>query len=699
MRIQSVNIRSFGALRERRIDLDPEMTVLHGPNESGKTTVMEFIRSVIVPSNKRNQYPERSKTDLGELVYEQDGEVHTARLVQRTVHGDVPRLPTGTDDLSLFRSVFAMTPADLDDEKVVTEGGVKSRFLTILGGESMLAAMKASEDLWSGSLGKRSNSVSRVLSIQKDMDEVNSQIASARASADNYGELDARRKELLENLRKLEAEFVEAVSAKTEADVYESNRLNYERLSELRRQRSELGEFVPVTQEDIEKHDDLINTISQKQSVLDTLTTRRESEDVDLMGADRRKVLSYSKSIESLSGKLVSYREDARRLMEVLEPTEPCPESKPHPSGNSTGPLFYAGILLMVMGTLAALFMNYYAAVLSVAGAALAAFGLRKRSPAAEPVSVEPQPVVPQEMKEIRRRMSQFEEEVSRIMADVGLQSHGIEDDMATLSRAKEAASRLDTDVMRARMELGDAKNRLMAFTQRFSGEEGFVKSVSLTSKAKEIDRDVRMLSDAIRAAGLDPNEPERRTEYKNHGITEEIGKIRQEIGGLEAKMGAILDTDELERMIDRRAELTAEMEDALLDGAVGLLASSIVDRACEEIYSQVQPGVIQWANRYLSMMTDGRYRIDIDPCTRDLSVKSGNEVKGVSEWSSGFRAQVLLSLKLAMAREMGKGEVPVILDDVLLPFDSERKAGACRALMELSGEMQVLLFTCDREI
>ncbi len=462
-----------------------------------------------------------------------------------------------------------------------------------------------------------------------------------------------------------------------------------------------MGEFVPVTQEDIEKHDDLVNAVSQRQSVLDTLTARRESEDADLMGADRRKVLSYSKSIESLPGRLVSYREDARRLMEVPEPMEPYPDSRPQPSGSLTGPLFYAGVLLLVVGVLAALFVNYYTAILSVAGVALAALGLKRKAPAAKPASTEPQSTVPQDAEEVRRRMSQFEEEVSRIIADVGLQSHGIEDDVVTLSKAKgaaSAASRSDTDVMRARMELGDARNRLMAFTQRFSGEEGFAKSVSQTSKAEEIDRGIRMLSDAIRAAGLDPDEPERRAEYEDHGITEKIGRVRQEIGSLEAKMGAILDTDELERMMDLRAELTVKMEDALLDGAVGLLASLIADRACEEIYSQVQPGVIQWADRYLSMMTDNRYRIDTDPRTRDLSVRSGDEVKGIGEWSSGLRAQVLLSLKLAMARDMGKGEVPVILDDVLLLFDSERKAGACRALMGLSSEMQVLLFTCDRE-
>lgn len=707
MRIRSVNIRSFGALRDRRMEFSPGMTVMHGPNESGKTTLMEFIRSVMVPSNKRNQYPERNKTDSGDLVYEQDGEVRTAKLVQKGVEGDLPRLPTGTDDPALFRSVFAMTPDDLDDAKVVTEGGIRSRFLTVPGGESMPVAMKASEDMWNRSLGKRSNSDSRVLNIQREVDELEGRIATAKASADSYGELDGRRKALQAELTELEEESAEAVKAKREADVYESNRPNYERLADLRRQRAELGEFVPVTREDVSKHDELVSSVKQKQSVLDSLTARRESEDADLMGADRRKILSYAKTIESLPGRLVSYREDARSLRDIPERVEPVPDPRPEPrpgqTRSSASPLFYLGIVLLVVGVLAALAVNTYAIALSVVGVVIAALGFRKRTASAEPA---PAPVEPEHGQSpdadlIRRRMSMFEEEVSRIMADVGLPSHGIEDDVGTLSRAKEAASaatRSDTDVMRARMDLGEAKNRLMAFTQRFSGEDGFARSAELTTRSEQIDRGIRMLSEAIRSAGLDPDKPECPVVYEDGGVQDRIGAVRQEMGGIEANMKAILDTDELERMMDRRAELTAEMEDALLDGAVGLLASYIADRACDEIYSQVQPGVIQWADRYLSMMTDGRYRIDTDPRTRDLSVRSGDEVKGIGEWSSGLRAQVLLSLKLAVAREMGGGDVPVILDDVLLPFDSERKAGACRALRELSDEMQVLLFTCDRE-
>ena len=47
-------------------------------------------------------------------------------------------------------------------------------------------------------------------------------------------------------------------------------------------------------------------------------------------------------------------------------------------------------------------------------------------------------------------------------------------------------------------------------------------------------------------------------------------------------------------------------------------------------------------------------------------------------------------------AKELGGGKVPMILDDVLLTFDTSRKEGAVRALAEVSSEMQIILFTCD---
>jgi uncharacterized protein YhaN len=135
-----------------------------------------------------------------------------------------------------------------------------------------------------------------------------------------------------------------------------------------------------------------------------------------------------------------------------------------------------------------------------------------------------------------------------------------------------------------------------------------------------------------------------------------------------------------------------------VLDWGVLSLQKYISDFACDDIYDNMQPRVIQTADLYLDMMTNGKYHMDNDPRTKDVSIRGGTEVKSKEMWSSGLAGQVCLSLKLAMAKELSDEKLPILLDDVLLVFDSERKMGACLALAEVAKETQIILFTCDRE-
>lgn len=678
MRVRSVRIGSFGALRDRRYDLSGGMTVFHGPNESGKSTTMEFIRSVIVPSNRKNLYPERRKTDSGTIVYDEDGESRTAVLEGKSVTGDRPSLPVGTDDPVLFRSVFAMSPADLDDSKVVTEGEVRTRFLTVPGGESMPSAMMAAERLWSDSLGKRTTSKSRVLSLEGEAEDLDSSISEMRRGTDAYGEMDARRKVLKARLAELEAAEADRVESAKVRHLYESNAGNYRRLEELRRQRRELGEFERVTPADRETHEELASAYGKASASVDMLQRRASEAAEGLRGSDRRAVLAVADRIGALQGGLRGYREGVRA------PPAPQPQS-----GKPSRALMGLAAVLAVAGIALAILVQTAFIILTVAGVAVAVAGLRTRPNVAD----DPHATS-------RRAAEEFSREVSLLMSELGLRSVGTEPDVAVLTEvldaAKEAAG-IENQILRARMDQSTARARLLEFTQRFSGEDGYADCLRRTELADGIDGSISALTGALRAAGLDPDEPLCPVDVPESSSAE-ISEINTDLGRLEQSMRQILDTTELERLMDRRAQVIADTEAALVDGAVGLVASAIADRACDEAYSAVQPGVVATADRYLSMMTDGRYRLDTDPRTMELSVRCGDESKGQAAWSSGLRAQVLLSVKLAVAREMGGGRVPVILDDVLLPFDSGRKAGACCALASVSKEMQVILFTCDAE-
>ena len=64
---------------------------------------------------------------------------------------------------------------------------------------------------------------------------------------------------------------------------------------------------------------------------------------------------------------------------------------------------------------------------------------------------------------------------------------------------------------------------------------------------------------------------------------------------------------------------------------------------------------------------------------------------------SRGTAAQLYLALRLAVCRLCLPERPPILLDDALVSFDDGRLAHALELLWELSGEQQLLLFTCQK--
>ncbi len=689
MRISSIRIGSFGAIRDRRYDVSGGLTVFYGSNESGKTTTMEFIRSVLVPNNKRNQYPERKKSDHGSLEYTEDGDAGVLTLEYRLVRGDIPSMPNGTDDPSLYRSVFAMDSSGLNDDEAM--GRLKSRYLTVPGGDAMPAALDMAKGDVDSLVGKTSRSKSRINSVLDDMRKNSNEVVRAKIGVDAYGSLQKERSELESRLKELESQARSSESDRRTVELYASQKSNYETLAEYRRQLTSLGDFPRVVPEDSATHDQLAEHVRRTDAALKEADGQRQDAARELMGADPRAVSANGKRIDAAVSGLELYR--SRKGTVNHEPQEKIVRREVR----SINPLVYIGAALAVLGVLGSMF-NTYIAFLVGTGAVLAVLGLAKprityvEERQRETAFVQP---VPDDYSR------DYEAEVSALMKDLHLMERGTEVDVSTLRSIREAHivySRLDKAMMNVRLEHSESRTAYSDFVSRFGGVEGYSLAASKTQRADRLESAIGEIERAISNAGLDPNVPDCPVTYSGDGRSEENERINRAIGKMDERLRSIVDDVEVERLMDRRESLKEELRSAVADGAAAMLSCIIAERACEDIYSSVSPGVTRTADRYLGMMTGGRYSLDTNPGSKDLSVRTGSEVKSQSQWSSGLRAQVMLAVKLAIAKEMGEGKVPMILDDVLLPFDSERKQGACRALVEVGSEMQVLMFTCDAE-
>ena len=137
MRITGLHIDGFGRFTDRSFGpLECPVTVFYGPNEAGKSTLLEFIRRVLFGfpdgRSRSNPYPPLSggrhggritiATDVGDLITIQRiqgrgaGPVTlSSGLGDAIQSNDLPRL-LGNHSRSVFESIFAFSLDELNNE-------------------------------------------------------------------------------------------------------------------------------------------------------------------------------------------------------------------------------------------------------------------------------------------------------------------------------------------------------------------------------------------------------------------------------------------------------------------------------------------------------------------------------------------------------------------------------------------------------
>ena len=116
------------------------------------------------------------------------------------------------------------------------------------------------------------------------------------------------------------------------------------------------------------------------------------------------------------------------------------------------------------------------------------------------------------------------------------------------------------------------------------------------------------------------------------------------------------------------------------------------------------QPETLQEASGYLDRLTEGRYRRVWTPLGEHalrVDDAEGHSLP-VEVLSRGTREQLFLSLRLALASSYARrgAPLPLVFDDVLVNFDSDRAKAAAGVLRDFAAAgHQMLVFTCHEHI
>ncbi|MDO9533190.1 MAG: AAA family ATPase [Deltaproteobacteria bacterium] len=217
MYISGFHLDGFGIYHDQGVqDLPPGLVLFVGDNESGKTTLMEFLRTLLCGfprrAPKRNDYePLRGGNHGGRLqVVMHDGRHctieragrHPATLTQAggtTMQAEPGLTLLGGLDRETFKHVFAVGLDELQGLGVLSQEGVRGRLLaagTGLGSASVPEVMK-NLDKESDTLLKKGGRTQRINLLLNDLKRIEHRLREVQGQAAAYAE-GQRQREYLE---------------------------------------------------------------------------------------------------------------------------------------------------------------------------------------------------------------------------------------------------------------------------------------------------------------------------------------------------------------------------------------------------------------------------------------------------------------------------------------------------------------------
>ncbi|MEL7667878.1 MAG: AAA family ATPase [Actinomycetota bacterium] len=174
------------------------------------------------------------------------------------------------------------------------------------------------------------------------------------------------------------------------------------------------------------------------------------------------------------------------------------------------------------------------------------------------------------------------------------------------------------------------------------------------------------------------------------------------EISALEARLEQGAREQRSVELSLTEAGLVERVTDAVDRHLVAACAARLLADAQQRYERERQPEVVREAGRLFSTMTQGRYQSLTVPLDsgRIEAFDCQAAARTSDLLSRGTAEQLYLAIRLGLIARSGAvgSSLPVLMDDVLVNFDLERRTGAVEAIAQLAEERQVVFFTCHPE-
>ncbi len=301
MRIDTIHIDGFGQFHGEPLNPAPGLTVVRGPNEAGKTTLLAFTRAMLF-GFETHQYPALRGGKRGgwlDIVMADGRELRIERYSDRGGEGKLRVIEADKDlgpgqlafllqgvESTVFQNIFAFGLGELTQFETLTGDQVAARIYGAglgTGGVSGLKVERSLHDRMEGWF-KSGGSKPRINALLKQLEDIDSELADRdlpRAYAEAGRELD----EVIDQLAELSDRYDEL-----DASHRRQGRLidGWETWLELQRAqaaREPLGEVRTFEEATLERLSALEASLTESEKVVEIATRERDRAQDGLDGA------------------------------------------------------------------------------------------------------------------------------------------------------------------------------------------------------------------------------------------------------------------------------------------------------------------------------------------------------------------------------------------------------------------------------
>jgi len=683
LKIKNIKVNAYGNIENKDINLEEGINIIHGANESGKSTLLNYIISIFygISKNKDGKAlsdyekykPWNSNEFSGRISYKlENGEEYeifrdfnkkNPKIYNDKLEDISDRFETDKKDGSKFfieqmgidKQMYLSTVVSTQEEVRLDEKNQNmliQKIANLAGtGEDNVSYKKALIKLQEkirDEIGTNKTSQKPINIIEKEIVEINNKIVETEKYRNRKYEIDAEKEQILSELKELEQQkqILQELQNSMKSEEETKNRL------EIREKNRK---------DNIAK----INELTNQKNTINAESERVQSAKNHLQDI----IKGHKENIEKLNSEIEKIANEKEETQEKEKP--------------SISFIVITVVLAIALICSIILIKNYI--VSGILGVALIAnivfYVINKNKQKVNKAKLREK--INQEKQYKREKL---ENQKQQIIANVNTTEKELE-------KQEEEEKQVNSELSMLKGQIILLQKNNEKITEEIEQDNKAIKEESNKNKQQIIEKyKDKNINDLLYI-----------NDYQNYisKIEETINNNRIRIKGLEIEYNTIVpQLDEMVVLEEKREadkEKLAELREK--ESIINIAIENLMD-AYEEMKTTITPKFTKNLSESIQKISSNKYnKVTINDENGMIIENNRGEYVEAVKLSTGTIDQLYLALRLSMIDELSKENLPIILDESFAYSDNNRLKNMLQYLTSDLNNHQTIIFTCtDRE-